>query len=68
MRKIEVYNRWDTFLCSLKNTKTMFGKIPCPECGGTGVWDYYPSGYKHTDGDMVCVDCKGTGFMFIDLY
>ena len=37
------------------------GLIPCPECGGDGLWDYYPDGYPHTPGDLVCIDCKGTG-------
>ena len=40
--------------------------IPCIECGGTGVWDYYPDDYEHVHGDTVCVVCKGTGKILIN--
>jgi hypothetical protein len=68
MCKVEVYNRWNTFLYAFKNKNEMFVKIPCLECGGTGFWDYYPIGWKHKDGDTICVDCKGSGYIFIDVY
>lgn len=33
----------------------------CPECEGTGWWDYYPEEIK----GHACVGCKGTGKIFV---
>lgn len=36
-------------------------KIDCIECGGSGRWDFGPT--PETCGP--CVDCKGTGKIFV---
>ena len=35
-------------------------KTGCPECGGTGWWDYGPS-----EEEGPCIGCKGTGQIWI---
>lgn len=32
-------------------------EIDCMECGGTGIWNYFPEEF----GEEACVACKGTG-------
>jgi DnaJ-class molecular chaperone len=36
-------------------------KIDCIECGGSGVWSFYPDGHSEA-----CVTCKGTGQVYIN--
>jgi len=36
--------------------------VPCPECLGTGVWDFAP--YISIE---ECVVCKGTGKVYINV-
>lgn len=62
-----VYDRRGNIICKLKNENVMFAKIPCQECEETGVWNYYPTGYNPSEKDLICIDCKGTGFRFVDL-
>ena len=39
------------------------GQVPCNECGGTGWWGFGP--VPETCGP--CVDCKGTGRVWVGL-
>jgi hypothetical protein len=40
-----------------------YRKIGCRECDGRGWWNYGP-----TENECgVCVDCKGTGFIYINI-
>lgn len=41
-------------------------KTDCFECNGTGIWDFYPSDYTPTKDELICVDCKGAGAVFIN--
>ena len=43
-------------------------QIDCLECGGSGIWDFYPEGWIHTPGDTVCIDCKGRGRVYTMYY
>lgn len=61
-----IYDRRGNILCKI-NRNEMFAEIFCPECGGTGIWDYYPEDYIVTEKDLVCINCKGSGKMFVDL-
>jgi DnaJ-class molecular chaperone len=45
--------------------------VPCFECEGTGVWnyypdDYFPNGYIPTKKELRCTTCKGTGKVLIN--
>ena len=41
------------------------GKIPCPECGGSGDWtQFHP---EPELGPFPCVQCKGTGCYLISI-
>ena len=40
------------------------GQIDCIECDGSGVWPYYPNGLEPTQ----CVECKGTGKVYVSFY
>ena len=35
--------------------------IPCLECEGTGIWDYFPEEIPA----HLCVECKGTGIQYL---
>lgn len=38
-------------------------EIPCLECEGTGIWDYFPEEIPAHQ----CVSCKGTGKQYIGI-
>lgn len=63
-----VYDRWGNVVYKARNKSDLFLQIPCQECGGTGIWDYYPKGYIPKPKDLICSDCKGTGIRYVDLY
>lgn len=51
--------------------KRGYAYVPCFECEGTGIWNYYPDGYfplgyVPTRTDLSCTTCKGTGKVLID--
>lgn len=37
--------------------------IPCLECEGTGVWDFFPEEISARR----CVSCKGTGYQYLGI-
>lgn len=39
------------------------GRIACTECGGSGWWDFAPYAVPGAP----CVDCKGTGRLWVGL-
>jgi hypothetical protein len=41
------------------------GRIVCPECGGDQ--ERYRSFFPSELGITECVDCKGTGFIYVDM-
>lgn len=49
-----------------------YGFVPCFECEGTGIWDYYPDDYFDyekeipTGKEFQCINCKGTGKVLIN--
>jgi len=45
---------------NIRPNKTGIYKTGCRECGGTGWWNY---AYPEEEGE--CVDCKGTGQIYI---
>ena len=54
-----------------EDIKRGYSYIPCFECEGTGIWDYYPDdyfpiGYVPIKTDLSCVVCKGTGKVLIN--
>jgi len=55
-----------------QNIKQDYGFVPCFECEGTGIWDYYPKDYFQHEGrnptieDFQCINCKGTGKVLIN--
>lgn len=40
-----------------------FGRVPCPECEGTGWWAYAEPEVPGAP----CVDCKGQGRLYVAL-
>ena len=52
--------------------KQGYAYVPCFECEGTGIWDYYPDNYFDYEKEIPtgkyfqCVDCKGTGKVLIN--
>lgn len=46
------------------DTRASVGQIACLECSGTGWWAY--AAYAMPPGP--CVDCKGTGRVYVGLY
>ena len=46
------------------DTRSPTGQITCVECGGTGWWAY--AAYAMPPGP--CVDCKGTGRVYVGLH
>lgn len=41
------------------------GQMLCPECGGDGDWSkFHP---EELTGPMPCLDCKGTGRMWVSI-
>ena len=55
-----------------EDIKNGYSYVPCFECEGTGIWDYYPDdffNYKDnspTGKDFQCINCKGTGRVLIN--
>lgn len=49
--------------CNAKVVQNIALAVPCIECGGTGVWDYFPED-GHTES---CICCKGTGVQYIGI-
>jgi hypothetical protein len=49
----------------VKEVAPGIGRIPCPECNGRP--DEYPSLFPPEIGITQCVDCKGTGFVFVSI-
>lgn len=44
------------------------GQVPCFECGGDGDWSKYHPDPEITHKDQCpCVDCKGTGKVYISI-
>jgi len=41
------------------------GRVVCPECGGKP--DEYPSLFPPEIGVTQCVDCKGLGYVYVDI-
>lgn len=37
--------------------------IPCLECDGTGIWDFFPEEIPPNP----CVQCKGTGVQYLGM-
>lgn len=66
MRNINVYCGWhrDTIV---KIKPIIVGEvvfeIPCLECDGTGIWNYFPE-ERPTHS---CVVCKGTGKQYVGI-
>lgn len=46
------------------DTRKPVGQINCVECDGTGWWAYAAYAVEPD----ICVDCKGTGRMYVGLY
>ncbi len=58
LRQLREHHRTMTVI-----TTDAVAQVDCPECGGTGWWDFGPS--ASTNGP--CVDCKGTGSVWVGL-
>jgi hypothetical protein len=41
------------------------GRVTCPECGGKP--EEYPSLFPPEVGVTQCVDCKGLGYVYVDI-
>lgn len=37
--------------------------IPCLECGGSGIWDFFPEEIR----PCPCNQCKGTGVQYLGM-
>jgi hypothetical protein len=55
-----------------EDIKRGYAHVPCFECEGIGIWDYYPNSYFDYDKEIPtgkefqCIDCKGTGKVLIN--
>lgn len=66
MNKINVYCGWYRNTMVQMNPKIIdeiVFEIPCLECGGTGIWDYFPE----KEPTCRCVVCKGTGKQYVGI-
>jgi len=44
------------------------GLVPCMECGGDGDWSkFHPEPHTLKPEDRKCVDCKGTGQVYVSI-
>lgn len=63
---VVVHDRRGNLLYKIKvDCTNMFVKINCPECGGSGIWNFYPEEYG---AETSCINCKSTGKTIVDLY
>jgi hypothetical protein len=51
--------------CDVAPVSQGVGRIVCPECGGDQV--RYRSYFPPDLGITECVDCKGTGHVYVDM-
>lgn len=66
MSKINIYCGWyrNTIVkVKPKIVDDIVFEIPCLECGGTGVWDYFPE----EDTVHSCINCKGAGKQYVGI-
>jgi hypothetical protein len=42
------------------------GRIVCPQCGGKP--SEFPSLFPPEIGAAQCIDCKGTGYIYVDMW
>ena len=55
-----------------EDIKRGYAYVPCFECEGIGIWDYYPDDYFDYEKDVStgkefqCINCKGTGKVLIN--
>lgn len=66
MSELEIYCGWhrDTIVkVKPKIVDEIVFEIPCLECGGTGVWDYFLEEMPACP----CVNCKGTGKQYVGI-
>lgn len=64
--KIDVYCGWsrETIVrCKTRIVRDIAFEIPCLECDGTGVWDYFPEEIPARK----CNACKGTGKQYVGI-
>lgn len=67
VKKITVYCGWQRDTEVRAQTEIVSGiafKMPCFECGGSGVWNYYPD---EDENGCLCVSCKGTGVQYVGI-
>lgn len=66
MMKLNIYCGWrrDTIIkAEPKIVKDIVFEIPCLECEGTGVWDYF----TEEELPCQCADCNGTGKQYVGI-
>jgi hypothetical protein len=66
--RMEVYrgkNHVTPVECEVEPVAPGIGRIVCPECGGDQK--RYRSLFPPGLGIAECVDCKGTGFIYVDM-
>lgn len=52
-------------LCDVDTSAGIAGTIACLECGGDGNWGKFAP--EIVGADCPCVDCKGTGIMWVSI-
>lgn len=66
MSKVNIYCGWyrNTIVeVKPKIIDEIVFEIPCLECDGTGMWDYFPEEIPAHP----CVNCKGTGKQYVGI-
>lgn len=66
MRNINIYCGWQRktiVKTSPKIVDDIVFEIPCLECGGTGIWEYF----IEEESTFQCTVCKGTGKQYLGL-
>ena len=51
--------------CDVEPVAPGIGRVTCPECGGKPK--EYPSLFPPEIGVTQCVQCKGTGYIYVDM-
>jgi hypothetical protein len=55
-----------------QDTERGYAYVPCFECEGTGIWDYYPKDFFDYEKEIPvgkefqCINCKCTGKVLIN--
>jgi hypothetical protein len=58
------FKRETTIFQSVDMREQIAGQTHCSECGGSGDWTQF---HPEPDGPIACVECKGTGLIWVSI-